>query len=80
MPFAVEEFRDLLRILEEHPEWRAQLRQQVLSEGLLRLPEEFAAFRAEARERMERVEQALAALAQAQQRTEEGLATLSATR
>ena len=62
MSFTVREFRDLIRILEEHPEWREELRRQVLSEELLRLPEELAAFRAEARERMDRLEQALIAL------------------
>ncbi|MFN3476911.1 MAG: hypothetical protein ACK4Z6_05090, partial [Candidatus Methylomirabilales bacterium] len=39
MPFSIEEFRDLLRILEQHPEWRAELRRWVLSEELLTLPQ-----------------------------------------
>jgi hypothetical protein len=39
MAFTVEEFRDLLRLLEERPEWRAELRRAVLTEELLTLPE-----------------------------------------
>lgn len=39
MAFTVEEFRDLLRILEERPEWRAELRRLVLTDELLTLPE-----------------------------------------
>ncbi|HJY82880.1 MAG TPA: hypothetical protein VKK81_17570 [Candidatus Binatia bacterium] len=37
MSFTVEEFRDLIRILEEKPEWRAELRRWVLSDELLSL-------------------------------------------
>ncbi|MFA0776862.1 MAG: hypothetical protein PVTTEEND_000576 [Candidatus Fervidibacter sp.] len=39
MPFTVEDLSDLLALLERHPEWKAQLRQVLLTEGLLRLPE-----------------------------------------
>lgn len=38
MPFTVSEFRDLLRILEEHPEWRAEMRRVLLGDELLQLP------------------------------------------
>ena len=38
MAFAVEDFHDLLRLLEQHPDWRADLRRHVLTEGLLELP------------------------------------------
>jgi hypothetical protein len=38
MPFSVEEFRDLIRLLEERPEWRADLRRLVLTDELLGLP------------------------------------------
>jgi hypothetical protein len=38
MPFTVQDFPDLLRLLEEHPEWQAELRRQVLTEDLLELP------------------------------------------
>jgi len=40
MPFTVEDFNDLVRILEEKPEWRAALRRQVLTDELLALPEQ----------------------------------------
>lgn len=38
MPFTVDEFQDLIRLLEQHPEWRADLRRHVLSDELLELP------------------------------------------
>ncbi len=39
MPFDVRDFHDLVRLLEAHPDWRAELRRLILSEELLRLPE-----------------------------------------
>ncbi|HID06694.1 MAG TPA: hypothetical protein EYP10_06050 [Armatimonadetes bacterium] len=39
MPFTVDEFKDLVRILEAHPEWREELRRLLLTDELLRLPE-----------------------------------------
>jgi hypothetical protein len=39
MPFSVEEFQDLIRLLQERPEWRADLRRLVLTDELLALPE-----------------------------------------
>jgi hypothetical protein len=39
MAFTVQEFRDLIQILEQHPEWRAELRRLVLTEELLTLPQ-----------------------------------------
>jgi hypothetical protein len=39
MPFSVEEFHDLIRLLQERPEWRADLRRLVLTDELLALPE-----------------------------------------
>ncbi len=38
MPFTVADFHDLVRLLAENPQWRAQLRQLVLTEELLELP------------------------------------------
>jgi chaperonin cofactor prefoldin len=66
----VSDFHDLIRLLEAHPEWRAELRRLVLSEELLRLPERV-------NERADRLEAALAALAEAQVRTEEQLRQLA---
>ncbi len=39
MPFTIEDFRDLVRILEEKPEWRAEMRRLILTDELLALPE-----------------------------------------
>lgn len=39
MPFTVEEFRDLVQILEARPEWRAELRRLILTDELLTLPQ-----------------------------------------
>ncbi len=39
MPFTVHEFRDLVQILEQRPEWREELRRLVLTEDLLGLPQ-----------------------------------------
>ena len=38
MAFSVQEFQDLVRLLEQRPEWRDQLRRLVLTEELLDLP------------------------------------------
>ncbi|MCS6951993.1 MAG: hypothetical protein RMK57_01055 [Bryobacterales bacterium] len=86
MPFTVEEFHDLVRLLEQHPEWRAELRRLVLSEELLSLPdlvkdlvqaqrrgdERFQALDA----RLEALSLKLEQLAEAQRRTEERLQAL----
>jgi len=61
MPFTIEEFRDLLRLLEQHPEWRAELRRWVLSEELLTLPQAMR----ELVEAQRRTEEGIGRLAQA---------------
>ncbi|HVC31622.1 MAG TPA: hypothetical protein VND24_10580 [Steroidobacteraceae bacterium] len=38
MPFTIDDFQDLLRLLGQHPEWRDELRRQLLTEELLELP------------------------------------------
>jgi hypothetical protein len=85
MPFTVEEFRDLVRILEERPEWRNELRRLILTDQLLALPEQLAELRAYTEQRFQdlaaaqqRTEERLTALAAAQQRTEERLTALAA--
>src|SRR5881409_3437514 len=85
MPFTVEDFNDLVRILEEKPEWRAALRRQVLTDELLALPEEVASLRAETERRFQelveaqkRIEGQIAELATAQKRAEEQVITLTA--
>jgi len=70
MPFTVEDFRDLIRIVEERPEWRADLRRLVLTDELLALPVQVANLRAD-------TERGFQELAAAQQRTEEQVAGLT---
>ncbi len=65
MAFTVEDFQDLVRLLEERPEWRAELRRLLLPEEILGLP-------AVVRELAEQVR----SLVEAQQRTEAELASL----
>jgi hypothetical protein len=40
MPFTTDDFHDLIRLVESHPEWRAELRRLVLTDELLALPEQ----------------------------------------
>jgi hypothetical protein len=70
MPFTAEEFRELVRILETQPEWRAELRRLVLTDELLALPEQLAALRA-------RSEQQFQELVEAQRRTDGQVAALT---
>jgi hypothetical protein len=43
MPFTSDEFHDLIRLVEAHPEWRSELRRLVLTDELLALPEQVGA-------------------------------------
>lgn len=70
MPFTVEEFRDLVRLVEAHPEWRADLRRLVLTDELLLLPQQVAELRV-------RSEQQFQELTEAQRRTEDQLTMLT---
>lgn len=74
MTFTVEDFHDLIRLLEQHPEWRAELRRYVLTDDVLGLP---AALR-ELADAQRRTEQLVAELVEAQKRTDERLAELHA--
>ena len=38
MAFTVDDFNDLVKLLEEHPEWRVQLRPVILGEEILAIP------------------------------------------
>jgi hypothetical protein len=83
----VEDFRDLLRLLEERPEWRAELRRLILTEELLALPQlvrELAAAQARTEAAVERLaeaqvrtEAAVERLAEAQARTDAQIADLN---
>ncbi|HXF68345.1 MAG TPA: hypothetical protein VNK89_00930 [Thermoflexus sp.] len=85
MPFTVEDFQDLLVLLQRHPEWRAQLWAALAGEELLRLPgeftthrQEFTAFRAETDRRFAELAQAVQSLAEAQRRHYEEFAAFRA--
>jgi hypothetical protein len=74
MAFTVRDFHDLIGILEQHPEWRADLRRLVLTEELLSLPQIVH----DLAEAQQRTEQRVEELAEAQRRTEQRLADLVA--
>lgn len=80
MSFTVNDFEDLIRILEQQPLWLARLRGLVLPDQLLSLPDLIRAL-AEAQERTEQRLETLTirvdALAEAQQRTEQRVAELA---
>jgi hypothetical protein len=71
MPFTIEEFHDLIRMLDERPEWRSELRRLVLTDELLALPAQTAELRVHTEQRFQE-------LAVAQRRTEEQVAAVSA--
>src|SRR5207249_4626686 len=79
MPFTVEGFRNLVRILEEKPEWRAGLRRLILTEELLSLPEQVAALRAETERRFQEMAADISRLSAAVAKLEGGTATGSST-
>ena len=70
MPFTIEEFRDLIRMLDERPEWRSELRRLVLTDELLALPAQMAELRVHTEQRFQE-------LAVAQRRTEERVTELA---
>jgi hypothetical protein len=85
MPFRVEDFHDLIRLLEAQPEWRAELRRLLLTDALLALPERFAELRVDTDRcfqeliaAQQRTEAQVAGLVAAQQRTEAQVASLAA--
>ena len=39
MPFTMDDFHDLIRLIETRPEWRAELRRLVLTDELLTVPD-----------------------------------------
>ena len=69
MAFTVRDFRDLVELLEQHPEWRAELRRLVLTEELLTLPQlirDLVDAQQHTEQRLERLEVTVQALAEAQ--------------
>src|SRR6059036_1080031 len=73
MAFTVEDFHDLLRLLEQRPEWRAELRRYVLTDDLVELPSLVRALT----EAQARTEQRVEELAQAQRGTEQRMGELA---
>src|SRR5581483_7289890 len=81
MAMQMASFDDLLRLLDEHPEWRAELRRRVLDDEFLELPaltRSLAAAQQRTEEQLAALTARVDALAAAQQRTEEQLAALTA--
>ena len=72
----INDIADLVRILDEKPEWLAEIRTRVLSRELLDLPEEFARFVAEVRQFIAATDQRLAALEAGQQQMQDDIGTL----
>ena len=63
----ITDFHDVVRLLEQHPEWRAELRRLVLTEELLALPDQIA----ELTRQVTRLTKAQARIEERQARTEE---------
>jgi hypothetical protein len=88
MAFTTDDFQDLVRLLDQHPEWKAELRRHVLTDELLELPaltrqlaEHLVVLTARVdaiAERMDQLTGRVVALAEAQARTEAQLSTLTA--
>ncbi|GBC77221.1 hypothetical protein HRbin08_00692 [bacterium HR08] len=81
MGFDVKDYLDLVRLLQEHPEWRAELRRLILTDELLALPElvrELADAQRRTEERLLILTERIDALAEAQRRAEERMGRLEA--
>lgn len=70
MSFSGEDFHDLIRLLEERPEWRTELRRLILAEELADLPRQLTELRVITEQRFKE-------LAEAQARTDERIKTLT---
>ncbi|MFN3309229.1 MAG: hypothetical protein ACK44E_08485 [Anaerolineales bacterium] len=75
MAFTVREYRDLLQLLNEHPEWREELRRTLLSDDFLALPQIVR----ELAEAQKRTEQRVEELVETQRKSEERLTHLEQT-
>jgi len=62
MPFTISDCHDLVRILEERPEWRGELRRLVLTDELLSLPEQVTGLRTTTDQRFQQLTQELTTL------------------
>lgn len=73
MAFTVRDFEDMLRILEEKPEWQQRMRQAILTRELLELPtrfEQLVEMVKELAEAQRRTDAQIAELVEAQRRTD----------
>ena len=60
MPFTVEDIRDLVRILDEKPEWRAEVRRLILNGELAAVHDQIAESRAATEQHLQQVERQIA--------------------
>jgi hypothetical protein len=58
----IDTIEDLVRVLDEHPEWRDALRSRLLSRELLEMPAQLASFIAATREQFEAIDKRFAAI------------------
>ena len=80
MPFTVRDYQDMVRLLDQHPEWQAELRRRLLADDFLALPaivRDLAEAQRRTEIRLERLEATVQSLAEAQQRTEARLEELA---
>jgi hypothetical protein len=80
MSFTVKDFHDLIRLLEERPEWRSELRRFLLPDEMLEVPRlvrELAEAQRRTEERLEGLAARVEQLAEAQRRTEERVEQLA---
>ena len=68
----IKDFHDVVRLLEGHPEWRAELRRLILSDELLALPQQMARLT----EQVSRLTEQIAALTEIAQHQTADLARL----
>jgi hypothetical protein len=79
MAFTVEDFEDMLRILERNPEWQERMRRAILSRELLELPERLLLLVQQLIESDARNSAQIAELTRTVQRHDEAIATLIQT-
>lgn len=54
--YKISSFADLMQALQENPKWLRKLRRMILTQELLRLPQKFAEFRREVKEKLDNLE------------------------
>ena len=79
MAFTVDDVRDLVRLLDERPEWRAEVRRQLLSDEFLAMPEQLAALRLEVQRLDKKIAEQQLETARRFQQVEDQIAALTRT-